>query len=167
MVSRTPLLQIKLPDLGSIFSSSCWNELIFLPITSLGFFLWTKFLLKGEHLLEILLESILEIFWTREPGFDPELCLPEAPLFHLLFYFPPYCALSVSIVRFFTVVNSPSTIRFVVVWWRACPKGLFGRRRSATTSTRKNLQSFFLGTFYFNNMRSELFAKKILIVFLK
>ena len=71
---------------------------------------------KGEHLLEILVESILEIFWIREPGFDPELCLPETPLFHLLFYFPPYCALSVSIVRVFTVVNSPSTIRFVVVW---------------------------------------------------
>ena len=99
---------------------------------------------KGKHLLEILLESILEIFWIREPGFDPELCLPETPLFHLLFYFPPYCALSVSIVRVFTVVNSPSTIRFVVVWWRACPKGLFGRRRSATTSTRKSSKVFFL-----------------------
>ena len=65
-----------------------WNELIYLPIASLGFFLSTHFLRKGEHLLEILLESILDIFWTREPGFDPELCLPETPLFHLLFCFP-------------------------------------------------------------------------------
>ena len=168
MISHTPLLQIKFPDLGSIFPSSFWNKLIFLPIAfCLGFFLWTNFLLKGEHLLEILLESILHIFSTREPGFDPELCLPETPLFHLSFCFPPYCPLSVSIVQFFTVVKSPSTIWFIVVRWRACPKGLFGRRRSATTFTRENFQNYFLGAFCFSYMRSELFAKKILIAFLK
>ena len=75
------------------FPSLCWNELILLPFASLGFFPRTIFLLKGEHLLEILLGSILEIFWTRETGFEPELCLPDTPLFHLLLCFPPLCAL--------------------------------------------------------------------------
>ena len=47
-------------------------------------------------MLEILLELILDIFWTRKPDFDPELSLLETPQFHLLFCFPPYCALCLS-----------------------------------------------------------------------
>ena len=90
-------------------------------------------------MLETLLESVLEIFWTRKPG-----------LFTTILR-----VMRVLIVRFFTVIKSPSTIRFVAVWWRAWPKGLFRRRRSATISIRKNLQCSFLESFSFNNMRSE------------
>ena len=67
----------------------------------------------------------------------------------------------------FCTIKSLSTIRFVAVRWWACLKGLFCRRRGAMVSTRKNYQCSFLGAFYFNNMWSELFAKKILITFLK
>ena len=44
-------------------------------------------------------------------------------------------------------------------------KSLFNRRRSATISTRKSLKCYFLGASCFSNMRSELLAKKNLIIF--
>ena len=72
----------------------------------------------------------------------------------------PICCLNC--LFFFTVVKPPSTIRFLAAWWRDCPKGLFYRTTSATISTRKNLQCFFLGAFCFNNIQSELFAKRFL-----
>ena len=63
------------PVLAEMSQSSCqlqvWN------FSSKQFFS-----LRGEHLLETLLDSILDIFWIREPVFDPELCLPETPLLH-------------------------------------------------------------------------------------
>ena len=77
-------------------------------------------------------------FWSRT------LLTWDTTVPFVVFFLTILCAMSVSIVRFFTVVKSPSTIRFIVVRWMICPKGLFGRMRSATTSTRGNLQSCFL-----------------------
>ena len=132
-----PLLQIKCPDLG-------WTFVRDSSIVNSG-----NFLDKGAR------------FWCSTL-LTWDTAVPFAVLFPTIL-----CIMSASIVRFFTLAKLPSTTRFVVVSWWACPKGLFGRRRNAATSTRKTLQSSFLGAFCFNNMRSELFAKKILMTFLK
>ena len=78
---------------------------------SFGIFPVNKFFAEGEHLLETVLESVLEIFWTREPVFDPELWFP-APfiaLFSIILR-----VVSASTVRFFTAVKLPFKIRFAV-----------------------------------------------------
>ena len=133
-----------------------------------GIFPINKFLTKGWTLVRDSIGINSGNFLDKVARFWSRTLLTWDTTVPFVVLFPTILrVMSVSIVRFFPVVKSPSTIQFVDVRWRACPKGLFGRRRSAMTSTRKNLQSPFLGVFCFNNMRSEIFAKNILIAFLK
>ena len=100
-------------------------------------------LLKGEHLLPTVLESILKIFWTKQQSFWSKSLLTWDTIasfvvlfYHISMYFYIHCSLSYG-----------SKIALHHVACCCSVKGFFSRRKIVAISDRKKTPTFYIWSF--------------------